>query len=48
VCHFEGAAFGCVKYVTDGADASAANDWAANLPRAAEAFVSLYRLLASR
>jgi adenosylhomocysteine nucleosidase len=46
VCHFEGAPFGCVKYVTDGADASAANDWAANLPRAAEAFVSLYRRLA--
>jgi adenosylhomocysteine nucleosidase len=48
VCHFEGVPFGCVKFVTDGADASAANDWSANLPRAAEAFVSLYRTLARR
>jgi adenosylhomocysteine nucleosidase len=45
VCHFESAPFACVKYVTDGADASAANDWAANLPRAADAFVSLYEKL---
>jgi adenosylhomocysteine nucleosidase len=48
VCHFEGVPFACVKFVTDGADASAANDWSANLPRAAEAFVSLYRTLALR
>jgi adenosylhomocysteine nucleosidase len=47
VCHFEGARFACAKYVTDGADATAANDWAANLPRAADAFVSLYRKLAA-
>jgi adenosylhomocysteine nucleosidase len=45
VCHFEGVPFACAKYVTDGADAAAANDWAANLPRAADAFVSLHRRL---
>jgi adenosylhomocysteine nucleosidase len=48
VCHFEGVPFACVKFVTDGADANAANDWSANLPRAAEAFVALYRALALR
>jgi adenosylhomocysteine nucleosidase len=48
VCHFEGVRFACAKFVTDGADASAASDWAANLPRAAETFVSLYRMLAPR
>lgn len=49
VCHFEGAPFACVKFVTDGADASAANDWVANLPRAADAFLTLYeKLRASR
>jgi adenosylhomocysteine nucleosidase len=47
VCHLEGVPFACAKYVTDGADAAAADDWAANLPRAAEAFVSLYRTLAA-
>jgi adenosylhomocysteine nucleosidase len=45
VCHFESVPFACAKYVTDGADAAAANDWTANLPRAAEAFVALYRQL---
>lgn len=48
VCHFEGVPFACAKFVTDGADGTAATDWAANLPRAAEAFVSLYRTLATR
>jgi len=42
VCHLEGAAFGCAKYVTDGADGSAAEDWQRNLPRAAEVFWQLY------
>jgi adenosylhomocysteine nucleosidase len=42
VCHLEAAPFACAKYVTDGADASAANDWQANLPRAADAFLALY------
>jgi adenosylhomocysteine nucleosidase len=47
VCHFEGAPFACVKYVTDGADSSAASDWAANLPHAADAFLALYEKLAA-
>jgi len=42
VCHFEGARFGCAKYITDGADAAAAGDWERNLPRAAVAFWQLY------
>lgn len=47
VCHLEGAAFGAVKFVTDGADGDAGVDWQANLPRAARAFVEHYaRLLA--
>jgi hypothetical protein len=37
-----------VKYVTDGADASAAIDWQANLPRAAEAFAQLFSELRDR
>lgn len=43
VCHLEGAAFGAVKFVTDGADGDAGADWAANLPRAARAFLEHYR-----
>jgi adenosylhomocysteine nucleosidase len=42
VCHLEGAGFGCAKYVTDGADGSAAEDWQRNLPHAAAAFWQLY------
>lgn len=45
VCHLEGAEFGAVKFVTDGADGDAGVDWQANLPRAARAFVEHYRLL---
>ncbi len=48
VCHFEGVPFACAKYVTDGADSNAASDWQANLPRAAEAFVTLFRELRAR
>jgi adenosylhomocysteine nucleosidase len=44
-CWRAGVAFGCAKYVTDGADHSAADDWAQNLPRAARAFVELYASL---
>ncbi len=40
-----GVRFGCAKYITDGADASAANDWQANLPKAAAAFLTLYQHL---
>ena len=38
VCEQEQLAFCSVKYITDGADASANNTWAANLPKAAAAF----------
>ena len=41
VCHLEGVPFACVKYITDGADGAAANDWSANLKHAAEAFARL-------
>ncbi len=46
VCHVEGATFACAKYVSDGADHAAASDWQANLHRAADRFVELYRGLA--
>lgn len=45
VCKLEGATFGCVKYVTDGADHAAAKDWQENLHRAAELFLNCYRQL---
>jgi len=43
VCYLEDARFGCAKYITDGADGSAAADWERNLPQAAAAFWQLYR-----
>ena len=45
VCHAEGAVFGCAKYITDGADHSAADDWRSNLPQAAAQFHRLYQQL---
>lgn len=45
VCWLEGARFACVKYITDGADHAAADDWQNNLHRAADAFLRLYRRL---
>jgi adenosylhomocysteine nucleosidase len=45
VCHLEGAEFASVKYVTDGADHSAADDWQANVHKAADEFLRLYRSL---
>lgn len=45
VCHFEQAPFACAKYITDGADESAATDWQSNLPKAAAEFLRLYRSL---
>jgi adenosylhomocysteine nucleosidase len=48
VCFLENVAFACAKFVTDGADGSAASDWQANLPRAAEAFAGLLRELRDR
>lgn len=43
VCHVEGTAFACAKFVSDGADHAAASDWRANLHRAAAQFLGLYR-----
>ncbi len=43
VCWRENAKFACVKYVTDGADTSAANDWQRNVHKAAEDFLRLFR-----
>jgi adenosylhomocysteine nucleosidase len=48
VCKLEGASFGAVKFVTDGADGDAGVDWQANLPRAARAFLEHYAGLAAR
>jgi adenosylhomocysteine nucleosidase len=48
VCFLERVPFACVKYVTDGADSSAAIDWQANLPRAANAFAQLFLELRER
>ncbi|HWX78665.1 MAG TPA: 5'-nucleosidase [Steroidobacteraceae bacterium] len=43
VCWNEKARFACAKYVTDGADHTAATDWQRNVHKAAEEFLSLYR-----
>lgn len=43
VCRLEGARFGCAKFVTDGADGSAPDDWQRNLPQASAAFWHLYQ-----
>lgn len=45
VCWIAEAPFACVKYITDGADASAAASWEQNVHRAAEHFVALFRRL---
>ena len=42
-CWSYGAPFGCAKYVTDGADHTAADDWHCNVHKAADEFLSLYR-----
>lgn len=48
VCRREDVEFMTIKYVTDGGDHTAHNDWAANLPRAAAEFRTLYdQLVAS-
>lgn len=46
VCHLEGAQFMSIKYVTDGADSGASEDWQTNLHRAAERFLACYNSLA--
>ena len=43
VCWLMGAKFGCVKYVTDGADHEAAADWRSSVHKAASGFLRLYR-----
>ena len=43
VCWHEEASFACAKYVTDGADGSAADDWQSNVHKAAEDFLQLFR-----
>jgi adenosylhomocysteine nucleosidase len=42
-CWLVGASFACAKYVTDGADHGAAEDWQDNVHRAAGEFLNLYR-----
>jgi adenosylhomocysteine nucleosidase len=43
VCWHEDARFACVKYVTDGADTSAADDWQRKVHMAADEFLQLFR-----
>jgi adenosylhomocysteine nucleosidase len=45
VCWHESAKFACVKYVTDGADTSAADEWQRNVHKAADEFLRLFRSL---
>jgi nucleoside phosphorylase len=45
VCVDEDTRFGCVKYVTDGADVDSAAHWHAALENAARAFADIYRSL---
>ena len=45
VCWHESARFACVKYVTDGADHTAAEDWQRNVHVAAEEFLQLFQSL---
>jgi adenosylhomocysteine nucleosidase len=42
VCRHYQATFGCVKYVTDGADHAAADDWQRNVHKAADQFLRLF------
>jgi adenosylhomocysteine nucleosidase len=42
-CRREKAKFACAKYVTDGADHTAASDWKSNVHKAAEEFLALFR-----
>jgi adenosylhomocysteine nucleosidase len=48
VCLAEGVRFAAAKYVTDGADGSAAADWADALDAAASAFAELYASIDGR
>jgi adenosylhomocysteine nucleosidase len=48
VCRIEGAEFACAKYVSDSADANAAEHWRANVAGAADRFLVLYQQLLRR
>ena len=45
VCLGERVAFGCAKYITDGADSDSATHWEAALEAAAQSFAALYSSL---
>jgi adenosylhomocysteine nucleosidase len=47
VCWRDKAPFACAKYVTDGADHAAGDDWQRNLHKAADEFLRLYRAVAT-
>ncbi|QAU33722.1 5'-nucleosidase [Janthinobacterium sp. 17J80-10] len=42
VCYLEGLPFLSVKYISDGSDHNAHNDWNENLHRAASGFIAIY------
>jgi adenosylhomocysteine nucleosidase len=46
VCWAEHARFGCVKYISDGANHAAPDDWRDNVHKAAGEFLRLYRRVA--
>jgi adenosylhomocysteine nucleosidase len=48
VCWCEKTRFACAKYVSDGADHAAADDWQQNLHKAADEFLQLYAGVARR
>ena len=45
VCHLEGMAFGCAKFISDGADENASGHWQDSLKALPDKFVGLYRSL---
>jgi len=45
VCLAENARFGCVKYITDGADSDSPTHWESALDNAARAFITVYESL---
>lgn len=45
VCHLEGIQFGCVKFISDGADENASDHWQDSLKALPDKFVGLYRSL---
>ncbi|HKQ83289.1 MAG TPA: 5'-nucleosidase [Steroidobacteraceae bacterium] len=47
VCWVFGAQFACAKYISDGADHAAGDDWTANHHRGAAAFLAAYKALVS-